>query len=70
MNIFDKYTNFLDVFFKKSVAVFSKYLDMNKHIINLKPDKQLFYRSIYSLDLVKLKIFKTYIKANLVNKFI
>lgn len=45
-------------------------MDINKHAIKLIKDKQLFYRSIYSLSLVKLKTFKTYIKTNLANRFI
>ena len=48
----------------------SDYLDINKLRIDLKASKQLPYRSIYSLGLVELEIFKTYIKSNLANKFI
>lgn len=58
-----KYIDFLDIFFKKSVAVFSKRSDINKHIIELKLSKQLFYKLIYSLDPVELKIFKIYIET-------
>ena len=43
---------------------------MNNYIIKLKKDKQLFFRPIYSLKLIKLKILKTYIKINLTNCFI
>lgn len=65
-----RYTNFLDVFFKKSPAMLSNCLDINKHIINLKPKIQLSYWSIYNLAPIELKIFKTCIKANLANGFI
>ena len=41
-----------------------------EHIIRLKADKQLSYKPIYSLGVVKLKIFKIYIKTNLGNGFI
>ena len=47
-----------------------KYLDFNKYIINLKENKQPFYRVIYSHRFIKLKLFKTYIKINLTNDFI
>ena len=43
---------------------------INEHAIKLVEDKQLSYRSIYSLSLIELKILKTYIKTNLVNGFI
>lgn len=39
INISEKYANFLDVFFKKSAAVFVDCLDINEYIIDLKPDK-------------------------------
>lgn len=70
INISEKYTDFLDIFFKKSAAVFVNCLDINEYKIDLKPDKQLPYKQIYSLCLVKLKIFKAYIKANFANRFI
>ena len=43
---------------------------MNNYNIKIKKDKQLFYRLIYSLKLIKLKILKIYIKINLINRFI
>lgn len=39
INISKKYIDFLDIFSKKSVTIILKYLDINKHIINLKTDK-------------------------------
>ena len=38
---------------------------MNNNIIKLQKSKQLFFRFIYSLELVELKTLKTYIKTNL-----
>ena len=43
---------------------------INEHTIKLKKDKQLFFESIYSLELIELEILKTYIKTNLANSFI
>lgn len=45
-------------------------INLNDYIIKLKNDKQLFYKLIYSLNLVKLKILKTYIKTYLKTRFI
>ena len=44
--------------------------EINKHVIELKKNKQLFFESIYSLESVKLEILKIYIKTNLANGFI
>ena len=43
---------------------------INKHAIKLVDGKQLFYRLIYRLGLIKLEIFKTNIKPNLANSVI
>ena len=69
VSIPEKYADFSDIFSKKSIAVLSNRLNINKHIINLESDKQPLYKSIYSLSLVELKIFKTYIEVNLANRF-
>ncbi len=45
-------------------------MGINNHAIELVDDWKLFYGPIYSLDLVKLEILKTYIKNNLANNFI
>lgn len=68
--ILAKYSNFLNVFSKKFVLKLLVRFDINKHVIDLKFDKQLSYIQIYILGLIKLKIVKTYIKANLGNDFI
>lgn len=69
-SIFKKYANFSDVFSKKSAVVLLNYLNINKHIINLKSDKQPSFWLIYSLGIMKLKTLKTYIKSNLFNSLI
>lgn len=70
INIPKKYTNFSDIFSKNFAAVLPNCLNINKYIINLEPDRQLPYRPIYRLSPVKLETLKTYIKANLANRFI
>lgn len=39
-------------------------------MIKVKIAKQLFYKLIYNLDIIKLKILKILIKINLINNFI
>ena len=65
-----KYTNIANVFSKKLAKKMSKQTSINEQTIELQEDKQPFYESIYSLGLVKLKIFKIYIKTNLANDII
>lgn len=52
VDIFEEYTNFLDIFSKKSASIFSHHLNINKYMINLKASKQLTYELFYSLSLV------------------
>ena len=47
-----------------------KHTGITDHTIKLIKNQQLFYRSIYSLGLIKLEILKAYIKTNLSNMFI
>ena len=65
-----KYTNFSDVFSKKSAKMLPKRTKINKHAIELEEDKQPPYKPIYNLGLVELETLKTYIKTNLANGFI
>lgn len=65
-----KYLNFLDIFSKKFTKKLFKQSNINKYTINLQPDKQLFYKLIYNLELIELKTFKIYIKTNLANSCI
>lgn len=57
----EKYTDFSNIFSNKSIAMLLNSSNINKHIIDIKLNKQLLYRSIYSLGPVKLETFKTYI---------
>lgn len=68
--ILAQYSNFTDVFFKKLAAELLECFNINKHSIGLNLGKQLSYKLIYNLDLIKIKILKTYIKTNLINNFI
>lgn len=65
-----KYLDFKYFFLKKLAVELLKYSTINKHSMDLKPDKQLAYNPIYNLRPVKLKIFKTYIKIKIANNFI
>ena len=65
-----KYSNNSNIFLIKNVAKLPKNSGMNKYAIKLEKSKQLSFKSIYSLKLLELKIFKTYIKINLANGFI
>lgn len=65
-----EYSDFANVFFKKSAIVLPEYTEMNIYAIDLEKNKQLPYELIYSLGLVELEILKTYIEINLANNFI
>ena len=70
VQILSNYLDFSNVFLEKKVLVLPEATDLNQHIIKLEKGQQPFYRLNYSLGLIKLKIFKIYIKINLVNNFI
>ena len=70
INILIKYFNYYNIFLIKNTVKFLKYIKINNYIIKIEKDKQLFFRFIYSLKPIKLKILKIYIKINLVNGFI
>ena len=65
-----EYSDFADVFSKKSVEVLPERTGINEHAIELQDGKQPPYGPIYSLGPVELKTLKTYIKTNLANGFI
>ena len=65
-----KYSDFADVFSKKSANVLLERIEANEHAIELKKGKQPPYGPIYSLGPVELKTLKTYIETNLANGFI
>lgn len=46
------------------------HINKNDYIIRLEKNKLPFFKSIYSLKLIKLKILKIYIKTKLANSFI
>lgn len=58
------------MFFPNLISKFLKYTGMNDPIIELIDGEQLFYRPIYTLELIKLETLKVYIKTNLANNFI
>ena len=63
------YSNYADVFLKKSAKVLPERTSINEHAIKPEKGKQPSYGSIYSLDPVELETVKTYIKTNLANGF-
>ena len=65
-----KYSDFTDVFSKKSTNVLPERTGANEHAIELEKSKKSPYVPIYSLEPVKLKTLKTYIETNLLNSFI
>ena len=65
-----EYSNYDNIFLVKNLVKLLEYTKINDYTIKLEKNKQLFFRLIYSLKLVKLKILKTYIKINLANSFI
>ena len=58
------------MFSKKLAIKLVEYLSINKNVFDLAENKKRLYKLIYSLKLVKLEIFKTYIKTNLAISFI
>lgn len=66
----NRYTDFADVLLLKLVIELPKYIRINNHAIKLINDWQPSYNSIYSLEPIKLEIFKAYIENNLANGFI
>ena len=65
-----EYLDFPNVFSEEFAVVLSEYTEITTYAINLKEDKQLPYRPIYSLRPVKLEILKTYIETYLRTRFI
>lgn len=68
--ISNKYANFINMFFSDLASKLFKHTGINNYAIGLINSQQSPNRLIYSLELVKLKIIKTYIETNLVNKLI
>lgn len=59
-----------NIFLAKNIAELLKNIKINDYTIKLEEDNQQFFCLFYSLELVELKIFKTYIKINIDNNFI
>lgn len=70
LEILTKYFDFFDVFSSDFIVKIQKYISINNWSINLLNNSYFFYNLIYTLELVKLKILKAYIKANLASSFI
>ncbi len=70
IEVLSKYLNYIDIFSFDLVIEILENTSMNEYIIKLIKSKQLFYRSIYSLESVKLEVLKTYITTYLKIKFI
>ena len=68
--IFTEYSDFSNVFSLNSIVKLLEYIRINNHSIDLLNNKQLSYSLIYSLELVELKILKTYINTSLASSFI
>ena len=62
--------DFINMFLKNLTIKLFNCLNIKKYIIDKKNYKQLLYKPIYSIRLIELKMLKTYIKINLMNKFI
>ena len=65
-----EYSDFSDVFSEEKASILLKITKLNQYAIELQESQQLPYGPIYSLDPVKLKTLRTYIKTNLANSFI
>lgn len=70
VTVLANYLDFTDVFSKKLAEVLLEQIEINKHAIELEKGNQSSYGPIYSLEPIKLKEHKTYIKTNLTNGFI
>lgn len=57
-----KYIEYANILSQKAIVKLPKYIKISNHLINLEEDKQIPYKSIYSLGLVKLEKLKTYIQ--------
>ena len=65
-----EYSDYSNVFSAENTAELPENTRINEHAIKLEESKQPLFGPIYSLGLVELETFKTYIKTNLANGFI
>ena len=70
VTVLAEYSDFADMFLKKSANVLPEQIGVNEHAIKLEKGKQPPYGPIYSLGPVEFKILKIYIGTNLANGFI
>lgn len=68
--ISSKYTDFANIYSFNLIVKLLEYIKINNNPISLVKNEQPAYKPIYSLELVELKILKTYMKTNLANSFI
>ena len=69
-SILAKYLIFANIFLKELAIEILKCLYINKQTINQKVSQQVFYKPIYSFELIKLENLKTFILINLDKSFI
>ena len=70
IKVLAEYFDYSNVFLAENIAKLPEYTWINEHIIKLEKEKQPLFGPIYSLGLVELEMWKTYIKINLTNGFI
>ena len=70
IKVFVEFVDFIDMFSLDLASKFYEHTEINNYAIKLVDGQQPLYRLIYSLEQIKLKTLKTYIKTNLANKFI
>lgn len=65
-----KYTDYMHVYLLDLAIELARNISINKYVIELVEEKQLFYGTIDTFTLVELKLLKTYIKTYLKTGFI
>ena len=65
-----EYFDYNDIFLTENVVELPENTGINEYAIKLEEGEQWPFGPIYSLGLIELEIFKTYIKTNLANSFI
>lgn len=63
VKILTKYSDFSNVFLEKKALVLLEITELNQYVIKLQEGQELFYRPIYSLNLIKLKKKKFTLKS-------
>lgn len=68
--VFNNYINIAKVFSSNLTTKLIKHIKINNHVIKLIDNPELYYRQIFRIELIKLKMLKMYIEINLVNNLI